>query len=263
MRRIALTLTLALFLGPPFSAVAQDIPDFLPSKRADREQPFWISAAMAVPGGQIRRELFSDIAWSGIEPGLEHFDEIDLEKAARHPSFLDEYECNAFSIMAGSTRPVPFEETFEAADVVVLGKISGEAAGFLGGHPATLFEIEVEEWVKSPEAFSGLEKIYFKYEAVKILVGHRIVCHHSRRSPVDPEVGSRVLLMTSAVIHEDPLVLLPSDAQLFFETSDGSASLPGMKETFNPPSWKFVTGLLEEARDDFVTGADGFAVDAL
>jgi hypothetical protein len=106
---------------------------------------------------------------------------------------------------------------------IYAGTISGIEPGFMGGIPATLLEVEIQEALRPSKAFPETGSIFVLHPLARFAIGHYTFCGGLSNSTFAPKAGDHVLLFayTEPVGRGVPLAA-PRNEQIFFSRSDGA-----------------------------------------
>jgi len=242
---------LAICVGASGMALAGDpeqrIPDFLPSDIADLD-PLWISARQAAPAGALRRELFSDEAlWNldALATENEPLAPTHLKSLMVGDKRLDDLPCTNVQISVNSSPyPVDFDQLLERAEFAFEGRIVAREGGFSYGRLASMLQVEVTELLKAPEWAGSPKTILVLTPLARVLLGDHLACNYIAHRQDVPAVGARIFVFTEFVELRDPLIVGAGDDGLYFETSNGSFSMPSSAPMRAPGDWRFLQQLV-------------------
>ncbi len=214
---------LLLLLLAPLPLCSQD--RAIPSDNALRN---WVPAARAVVGGEVQEELFSPA------------DKIEIRSWLRDPrsgntpsdprtsksTAPSKAGCDVLLVTSAGNDTVEPVKALEEADYGVLGAVTAIEPGLFHGRIASIVTVQVDEWLQAPGGFSRPATIHFVYEDSRLTVGGTTYCSQGARKD-RLALGRRVFLATSNLLQDNPVLLLPYDRQLFFETASQGVSAPG------------------------------------
>lgn len=231
------------------------IPDEIPGRGTSTAPgtPIWIAAERAVEGGALRPDLFDsrtrrDLDWAMAEKAPDR--SIPLaspEQGTRGDLQADDALCTTWvrSTNDWVVSDFSYETLSDHAQLALIGVVRSEREGFLFGHNATLLEVEVEKVLKAPPSDEAIESVYISYPSSSIAIGDQMLCSRSVRYPARPQVGGHLMVFAATIPEWDPIIINPSDDELFFEGANGEVSFPahvGMGEVTNPPKWQEFVG---------------------
>lgn len=178
-------LNAALFALPlliALAAGADQMPSKLTSGDTAQPLPFWVSEQIVLDqtGGFDKRYFTA--------PEIVALKSI-LEIPAEGPCIPDGIH---FIDRVNPPDRTTLSKAVRSSSQVVLAKITGEAAGFRGAEPGTLFGVSVEKVFRG---VSSRPEYYFFFPVGTVHVGKLTVCKTDPRYPALPKVGDEVILM--------------------------------------------------------------------
>lgn len=261
--RAALVVAL-LLVAPPASSDGAGPPE-VPSQPGEvpgriassspAEVPLWVSADEAIAGGKLRDELFMEYHLSRIRREVEMLREIRARSGAQNPPVdgpATQDDCTGFTVSASpgpylEGKQIGLETLFEWAEVVVIGRVTSRAEGFLGGFPAALYRLAVEDTLKAPAEVELEPVVFFDYPLTSIAVDGEVLCNRPRTYPKVPEPGRRALIFGQRVLTETPTVIGAGGALVVFEDARGEVVLPWLEgEVVSGPPWEQIARRIEE-----------------
>lgn len=254
MRLAVVAQLLVLLLCPALWADGPSVPELI--SKADRPEPYplWVSGRTAVSDGRLRSDLFSEEQLDELEYLLLYAIGLGdgLEGSSQLPE--PEAECDTYELQVTKPRPAePFPVLLKESVVAFTGVVQDRESGFLQGRLSSLLEVEVAEILKQEEGFTVPQTVLVQFGGASVVVGDKLLYTRSRRHPEEPVVGGHILVFARVLANREPLVVIPDDSLLFFETEAGSVSLPGRQRPMNPPEWDFI----EERVQNLRTMSDG------
>lgn len=253
-----------LMMAPPASSDGAGPPE-VPSQPGEvpgriaspspAEMPLWVSADEAISGGKLRDELFMEYHLGRIRREVEMLREIRARSGAQNPPVdgpATQDDCTGFTVSASpgpylEGKQIGLETLFEWAEVVVIGRVTSRAEGFLGGFPAALYRLAVEDTLKAPAEVELEPVVFFDYPLTSIAVDGEVLCNRPRTYPKVPEPGRRALIFGQRVLTETPTVVGAGGALVVFEDARGEVVLPWLEgEVVSGPPWEQIARRIEE-----------------
>lgn len=265
VRTIPALLGLALFLGVPLAAAgagpppeAGSPPIEVPARieiSTPAGVPFWVSAEEAVTEGRLRPEVFTEFHRNRLLDEVQQLRELrgrsgDPGPPADRPATQE--DCTTFTVSGGKGpylegKEIGLESLFEWAEVVLVGRITGRAEGFLGGFAASLLQLATQDVLKSPEDVEFSPIAYFDYPLTSIEVGGELLCTRPPSYPKVPESGRRALVFGQRILAEDPTLVRAGGALVVFEDAKGEVVLPWLEgEVVSGPPWEEIVQRIQE-----------------
>jgi hypothetical protein len=263
--RAAFVVALLMVAAPaaPDGAAPPEVPSptgVVPGRIASSspaEMPLWISADEAISGGKLREELFMEYHRGRIRREVEMLREIRARSGAQQSPAdraATQEDCTTYTFDAGSGpylegKPIGLATLFEWAEVVVVGRVTSRAEGFLGGFPTSLYRLAVRDTLKAP---ADLEidfdpVVFFTYPLTSIAVEGELICNRPRTYPRVPEPGRRALVFGQRVLAQTPTVVRAGGYLVVFEDARGEAVLPWLEgEVVSGPPWEQIAQRIEE-----------------
>lgn len=231
------------------------IPDEIPGRGTSTAPgtPIWIAAERAVEGGALRPDLFDprvrrDLEWAMADRAPNRSVTLESsEHGTANGLRADDALCTSWARSPNDWAVADFsyETLIDHAQLALIGVVRSEREGFLFGYGTTLFEVEVEEVLEAPPSGEAIEAVYVSYPSSSIAVGDQMLCSRSVRYPARPQVGRHLLVFAATIPEWDPIIINPSDDELFFEGAKGEVSFPahlGLGDVTNPPMWHEFVG---------------------
>lgn len=194
----------------------------------------------ALSATAIPPQVQSEIAWLSAEElalrgeaaiaELPQGDRLAAEGMLRSAAVLpaeDPEACDVVGKPSGLNEPVDAASKLQRDRYAFLGRITEAEQGLAHGTPATIFTIEVERLLKWPDQEPRSWAVYLLHHQGQVVVSGKRLCSEGRRFPAAPKIGKEILILTDSVVPTDPLLILAPNSDLFFETSEGKASVPG------------------------------------
>lgn len=217
--------------------------------------PFWVSAEEAKSGGHLRPEVFTEFHRNRLLDEVRQIREVRERSGgtgppAGRPATQD--DCTMFTVSGGKGpylegREIGLESLFTWADVVLAGRITGRAEGFLGGFAASLYGLSVQEVLKAPADVEFGPIAYFDYPLTTIEVGGELLCSRPPTYPKVPDSGRRALVFGQRILSEDPTLIRAGGALVVFEDAKGEVVLPWLEgEIVSGPPWEQILQRVQE-----------------
>ncbi len=223
---------------------AGEVPARIKSPKATQSAPMWVSVDEAIANGQVRWELFDQFQQMLLRPALESARRT-TERAQKAPSTAgaDQTGCVQWSMTnrGPSLGDYSLKTLYHDAGLVFTGMVTDERQGFYNGQGATLYEIAVDRVLKQPLAVPGLRRVYLVHSYATIRVGEDLICERDLRYPARPAPGRPILVLTSTIIGDNPVLIDAADDGLIYELADGKLSLPArFGVIIDPPTWESI-----------------------
>lgn len=241
---------------PRSATPSKAIPDRVSPVIPGRQAPEWVSAHLILQDGQLQRDLFAPTEQPLVEMHLE------TGRTARRRYLeapLDERPTDPCVYVASSDRKLPpADDTIpglaQSSTGIFLGTVVAERPGLLRGIPRTLLRVKVDRTLKHELPGPQPDSLLVAYPEVKMEIDGICLAAKSPRHPERPEAGRQILLFTGSKVPlgAKPVILHPSDEEVFFQLEDGRASLPAhfgelLTPTGEPLALDFVVEQTEEA----------------
>lgn len=247
MHRVILGLCLVLLALPSLASDAPSVPESISSASEGRAHPVWVDRDLAVQNGKVRNELFSSAEAGNINYLLQSAQALPEGVEGSAEEIARQTECEAYGTLVSRPHPdQPFQALLGRSEIAFEGVVRDQSSGFLFGRPASVLEVEVTNLLKSGPHMGDTQTVLVSFGTAKLVVGDKLICQRSPRYPDEPAVGGRILVFGRTVLSEDPVLVLPDDSSIFFETEAGTVSLPHGSNLVDPPTWSFVE---EQLRD--------------
>lgn len=237
----------ALLLAPTTEALAQ--------APAEGEAPaglkHWVPASEALTDGELREGLFTPGERSEIETWLRAPEALEPpEDPAIRERYATPEECDVLIVTSAGIESPDVAESLANASVAFTGTVTSSEPGLYRGRLATLVSVEVARWLKAPETARAPTVVRFIHGDARATIGGRSYCQRLAGRTDRLAISRRVVVATSNLLQEDPLLLLPYASELFFETARRGVSAGGSVHGPAPSDWtrfeKWVLRLAEE-----------------
>jgi hypothetical protein len=206
----------------------------------------WVPAERAVVGGEIQEGLLSPAGKVEIRSWLRKDGAVPSDPKAPKATDPSKAGCDVLLVTSAGNESAEPAKALEEAAYGVLGAVTAIEPGLFRGRIASIVTVEVDEWLQAPEAFSRPATLHFVYEDARLTVGDTTYCRQGARKD-RLAVGRQVFLATSTLLQENPVLLLPYDRQLFFETANQGVSAPG-KAAQARKSWSDFEALFKQGK---------------
>jgi hypothetical protein len=196
----------------------------------------WIPAEQAVIDGRVQEGLLDPAEKVEVHSWLRPKPRDAAEGAAPKSSRSAMNGCDVVVVTSAGTESSGAAEALDEATFGLLGTVSEIKPGLFHGRIAALVGVQVDQWIKAPATSSQPAIVHFVYDDAALTVDGTTYCRRSTRKD-HLTLGRRVFLASSNVMQETPLLLLPYDRQLFFETAKRNVSAPGLAAAQAAGSW--------------------------
>lgn len=244
-------LTAALEAAPPSAVEEVPPPDRIESTRPEiRSTPVWVSADQAIDDrGELVRKLFEPWNVEELDRGMAIYREFITQSGLRG-GYSDPCADTNHGYYDYTPPDPTLDQLFTHSVIVFNGTVRGRAQGFYLGSPSTLYTVEVDKVWKGTYAIPADDVVFIALPQATIeLAGGLRLCSRTKRSPVQPQPGGRILVFAA---REPPWLPIfdTMDEELFFQT-DTSLSLPAHFTEEEYPTQldiEDVVSMLEESR---------------
>ena len=196
----------------------------------------WVPAEQAVIGGRVQEELLDPAERVEVHSWLRPRPRDAAEGAIPKSSGSAMSGCDVVVVTSAGAENTEVAKALDEATFGLLGTVSEIRPGLFHGRIAALVSVQVDQWIKAPAASSQPASVHFIYDDAALTVDGMTYCRRSTRKD-RLTLGRRVFLASSNVLQEAPLLLLPYDRQLFFETAKRNVSAPGTATAQTAGSW--------------------------
>jgi hypothetical protein len=210
---------------PAPEAPSQGPPERIESSAADRSQPVWVAAGLAIrQGGLPAQDLFTPFELSQLQRMAEVYRE--QREAGRLGNSSDPC-AGARGIEADYYVPEPaIEQLVEYSEVIFSGTVRGGGEGLYKSQPVRLYRVSVDEVWKGEEVLRPGETAFVAFPQAEIRMGDDWLCTRSPRFPDQPKPGKQILVFSHGGPDGGEPIFYPMDVELIFETQT-SISVPG------------------------------------
>ena len=220
----------ALVLGPTAQVSAEE--------EASAGLERWVPASEAFADGELRQGLFSPEERAQINTWLREGEgsgppdgPVTREKHATPEG------CDLLIVTSAGIESPDVAESLAKASVALTGTVTSLEPGLYRGRLATLVSVEVARWLTAPEAAHPPTVVRFIHGDTRVTIGGRSYCHRVAGRTERLDIGRGVVVATANVLQEEPLLLLPYESELFFETERRGVSAAGPVRGTPPSEW--------------------------
>lgn len=247
IQRLNMGLCLALLAAQILRAAGPAVPELVAASSQDRTHPVWVDGDRAVRKGVLDGALFPPVEAEDLEYLVQNAQEFPEGMEGTPEEIARQVECESYQVLVTEPRPdESFPSLLAKAEFTFEGVVRDQQAGFLLGRPASLLQVEVTGVLKTTPEIGTPQEVLVSFGTAKLVVGDKLLCQRSPRYPDEPAVGGRILLFARVVVSPEPLIIVPDESAVFFETEGGGVSLPRGAEPPVPPSWSFIEERLRE-----------------
>jgi hypothetical protein len=200
-----------------------------------------------VVGGQLQEGLFSPAEEVEVRSWLRAKEKESTEP--KTPKAIDPSTagCDVVVVTSAGAEAMEPEKALAEARLGVLGTVTAIEQGLFRGRIASIVTVQVDRWMKAPVELARPLTISFLREEGDLTVSDTTYCRRGTRKD-RLSVGRRVFLASSTILQEEPLLLLPYDRQLFFETAKQGISAPSPDAAQALGSWVDFEARLQRLR---------------
>lgn len=214
---------------------------------------FWWVLGHAPPATALPPEIQAEVSWISeqelTQRGIAAIRELPqgdrlaaegMLRGAAGSTAQDPETCDVVGKSGAADLPADPASKLRKDKYAFLGRVLEREEGLSHGIPVAFYTVEVDRLLRWPASESKPDTVYILHNTAAVKVEGVVLCSEAARGPVTPQIGKEIIVITDSVVRLNPTFIHPLNEDLFFETSDGNASVPGSGGMLDLKPWELL-----------------------